>query len=157
MGQVGLEWQVVEFGTFNGDFTGDMLMQDVKTGQFEVYDISNNQIAFAAGMGQVGTQWVPSGPSNLAGVTTAQITQAMAAFAPAGGAVPMSQQIDQPTLQASTATSCFKTSAPGNQRPGSLTSGTIIPPRPRLAANGFNRRRVRWPGASPALPSCIRP
>ena len=74
-----------------------------QTGQFEVYDINNNQITSAAGMGQVGTQWVPSGPSNLAGVTTAQITQAMAAFAPAGGTVPISQQIDQPSVQASTA------------------------------------------------------
>jgi hypothetical protein len=115
MGQVGLEWQVIEFGTFAGDFTADMLMRNSNTGQFEVYDISNNRITSAVGMGQVGTQWVPSGPSNLAGVATAQITQAMAAFAPAGGAVPMSQQIDQPTLQASTASLL---ATPGNQRPG---------------------------------------
>jgi hypothetical protein len=39
----------------------------------------------------------------------------MAAFAPAGGAVPMSQQIDQPTLQVSTASLL---ATPGNQRPG---------------------------------------
>ena len=115
MGQVGLEWKVVEFGTFNGDFTGDMLMQNVNTGAFEVYDISNNQITSAAGMGQVGTQWVPSGPSNLAGVTTAQITQAMAAFAPAGGTAPISQQIDQPTPQAGNA-NLF--AALANQKPG---------------------------------------
>ena len=115
MGQVGLEWQVVEFGTFNGDFTADMLMQNVNTGQFEVYDINNNQITYAAGMGQVGTQWVPSGPSNLAGVTTAQITQAMAAFAPTSGTAPINQQIEQLTPEAS-ATNLL--AATDNQRPG---------------------------------------
>ncbi len=115
MGQVGLEWQVIEFGTFNGDFTADMLMQNVNTGKFEVYDINNNQITSATGMGQVGTQWIPSGPSNLAGVTTAQITQAMAAFAPADGVPPVGQQIDLPAVQASGASLFAASSSP---RPG---------------------------------------
>ena len=57
MGQVGLEWQVSGFGDFSGRAgeTGDMLMRNSNTGQFEVYDISNNQITFA------GPAWAKSG------------------------------------------------------------------------------------------------
>ena len=43
-GQVGLDWQVAGFGDFNGDGTTDMMLRNVTTGTFELYDIQNNQV-----------------------------------------------------------------------------------------------------------------
>ena len=75
MGQVGLEWQIAGFGDFSGNANEtDMLMRNSNSGAFEIYDISNNQITLASGMGQVGMEWSVAGN---------QLTQAMAAFAPA--------------------------------------------------------------------------
>jgi len=69
MGQVGAPWVVSGFGDFSGHAgeTGDMLMRNASTGQFEVYDISNNQINFAAGMGQVGLEWQVAGFGDFSG------------------------------------------------------------------------------------------
>ena len=69
MGQVGLEWTVSGFGDFSGRAgeTGDMLIRNSNTGQFEVYDISNNQITFASGMGQVGLEWTVAGFGDFSG------------------------------------------------------------------------------------------
>jgi hypothetical protein len=62
MGQVGLEWSVAGFGDFSGNANEtDMLMRNTNTGVFELYDISNNQIANAAPMGQVGLEWQVAG------------------------------------------------------------------------------------------------
>ena len=44
-----------------------MLMRNGATGQFEVYDIANNQITFAAGMGQVGLEWTVAGFGDFSG------------------------------------------------------------------------------------------
>ena len=75
MGQVGLEWQIAGFGDLSGNANEtDMLMRNSNTGAFELFDISNNQITLASGMGQVGLEWSIAGN---------QLTQAMAAFAPA--------------------------------------------------------------------------
>ena len=38
-----------------------MLTRDSNNGVFEVYDIRNNQIAFAAPIGQVGLEWSIAG------------------------------------------------------------------------------------------------
>ena len=69
MGQVGLEWQVSGFGDFSSRAgeTGDMLMRNSNTGQFEVYDISNNQITSAGPMGQVGLEWQVAGFGDFSG------------------------------------------------------------------------------------------
>ena len=89
MGQVGMEWQVVGFGPINGAGTNDMLMRNTNTGAFEIYDIANNSITGAAGMGQVGLEWSVAGiavdPPTSAGAASAQLSQSMASFAPAGG------------------------------------------------------------------------
>ncbi len=117
MGQVGLEWQVAGFGDFSGNANEtDMLMRNSNTGTFELYDISNNTITSAASMGQVGLEW---GVSGFAGITngappstqlsgiaadpagsapssaTAQLTQAMASFAPSGSAPAASSPLGQ--------------------------------------------------------------
>ena len=44
-----------------------MLMQNTNTGAFEVYDIRNNQIVSAGGMGQVGLQWTVAGFADYSG------------------------------------------------------------------------------------------
>ena len=44
-----------------------MLMRNSNTGQFEVYDISNNQITFAGPMGQVGLEWTMAGFGDFSG------------------------------------------------------------------------------------------
>src|SRR6202007_95099 len=69
MGQVGLAWSVAGFGDFSGHAgeTGDMLMRNTTTGAFEVYDITDNQITFATGMGQVGLEWTVSGFGDFSG------------------------------------------------------------------------------------------
>ena len=55
-----------------GDFSTranetDMLMRDSNNGNFEVYDISNNTITFAAPMGQVGMEWTIAGFGDFSG------------------------------------------------------------------------------------------
>ena len=69
MGQVGVEWQIAGFGDFSGRAgeTGDMLMRNGNTGAFEVYDISNNRITAASGMGQVGLEWQVVGFGDFSG------------------------------------------------------------------------------------------
>jgi hypothetical protein len=42
-------------------------MRNTNTGAFEVYDISNNTIASAASMGQVGTEWQVAGFGDFSG------------------------------------------------------------------------------------------
>ena len=99
----------------------DMLMRNSNTGAFELYDISNNAITLATGMGQVGMEWSISGVSSspagappstqLGGLAvdpagaapssaTAQLTQAMASFAPSGAMPGMTSPIDQTTSAA---------------------------------------------------------
>ncbi len=69
MGQVGLEWKVAGFGDFSGRAgeTGDLLMRNSNTGAFELYDISNNTITNATGMGQVGLEWQIAGFGDFSG------------------------------------------------------------------------------------------
>jgi hypothetical protein len=105
MGQVGLEWSVVGFGDFSGNANeSDMLMRNTHTGQFEVYDITNNQLTSAAGMGQVGLEWqnagIASNPTGGFAAADAQLAQAMASFAPSGGALEMGSPDTQTIAQA---------------------------------------------------------
>src|SRR4029077_19788326 len=69
---VGLDWQVAGFGNFSGnpDET-DMIMRNVNTGAFEVYDIANNALTSAFSMGAVGLDWHVAGfgPMNGAGTS----------------------------------------------------------------------------------------
>ena len=103
MGQVGLEWQVAGFGSINSAGAADMLMRNGNTGAFELYDISNNQITSAAPMGQIGLEWsvtgIASDPPGDSGPASAQLTQAMASSAPAGGAPSPSLSFEQAAMQ----------------------------------------------------------
>jgi hypothetical protein len=112
MGQVGLEWTIAGFGDFSDNPNEtDMLMRNSMTGVFELYDISNNTIGLTTPMGQVGLEWsivgvtggAPAGspgteistPAIEPASSLTQLTQAMAAFAPGGGALAESSPLDQ--------------------------------------------------------------
>jgi hypothetical protein len=117
IGQVGMEWQVVGFGPINSAGAADMVMRNSSTGAFEIYDIANNQITNAAPMGQVGLEWSVSGiAADPPPVPPAQLVQAMASYAPAGGAL-------------DTASPPELSSAPLNPAgvPGVLNPGTAHP------------------------------
>jgi hypothetical protein len=63
------------------------------TGAFEVYDISHNTVTSASLTGQVGPEW------QVAGIAPAmsQLTQAMAAFGAANGAIDTNTMLGQGT------------------------------------------------------------
>ena len=117
IGAVGLEWTISGFGDFSGNANEtDMLMQDSQNGKFEIFDITGNAVTSATPMGQVGSEWSISGivggasagsqgtalsglsvepASAPASASLTQLTQAMAAFAPADGALAASSPLDQ--------------------------------------------------------------
>ena len=61
LGTVGLNFQVAGFGDFNADGTTDMMLRNVNTGQFELYDIVNNRITSASNVGTVGLAFQVAG------------------------------------------------------------------------------------------------
>ena len=93
LGQVGLEWQFAGIAPIHAPGASDLVLRNVNTGAFEVYDIANNQITGAASLGQVGLEWqlggfaaAPAAASTGSLGSTAQLVQAMAAFGTGGGA-----------------------------------------------------------------------
>jgi hypothetical protein len=69
IGQLGgLEWTAAGFGDFSsGPGETDVLMRDGYTGQFEIYDITNNGITSAAAMGKIGLEWTVAGFGDFSG------------------------------------------------------------------------------------------
>ena len=73
-----------------------LVLRNTKTGQFEVYDIANNQITAASSLGQVGLDWqlggfaanAPTASSASMGDSSqvGRLVQAMASFGAASGA-----------------------------------------------------------------------
>jgi hypothetical protein len=94
-GTVGLDWQVAGFGPMHAGGTSDMVLRNVNTGAFLAYDISNNQITAAAGMGQVVLDWQLGGfAADLSTASmgdSSQLVQAMASFG--GGAAEISNTV----------------------------------------------------------------
>ena len=72
----------------------DLVLRNVNTGQFEVYDIANNQLTGAAPLGAVGRDPQlggfaadpPTGSMTSSGGSTSQLVQAMAGFGSGSGA-----------------------------------------------------------------------
>jgi hypothetical protein len=70
------------------------VLRNVNTGQFEVYNIVNNQLVSAAGLGQVGLDWQLGGFAAISpapamassDTSTSQLVQAMAGFDGGSGA-----------------------------------------------------------------------
>ena len=94
LGSVGLDWQFAGIGPIKGPGASDLVLRNVDTGAFEVYDITNNQITGAALLGAVGLDWqlggfAASSPTGVMGSTdgsTSQLVQAMAGFGGSGAA-----------------------------------------------------------------------
>jgi len=66
IGKVGLNWQFSGIGNFSGTpGASDMILRDTGTGDFDVYNIRNNQITGSAAIGKVGLEWQFSGVGNF--------------------------------------------------------------------------------------------
>src|SRR4029077_12670630 len=84
----GLDWQVAGVGPLNGPGTADLVLRNVNTGAFEAYDVSNNMITAATGLGAVGLDFQvgaiaadpPTAASMGSSSQVAQLVQAMAGF-----------------------------------------------------------------------------
>jgi hypothetical protein len=92
----------------------DLVLRNINTGAFEVYDIAGNQLIGAASLGQVGLDWQLGGfaadaqTGSMGGSgSTSQLVQAMAAFGggPADGlnTLPVPSETSQQTLLTSPA------------------------------------------------------
>jgi hypothetical protein len=89
----------------NGAGSSDMVLRNVNTGAFEVYDIANNQITGATLLGTVGLEWQLGGfAADPPTGSTSQLVQAMASFGGGGSvadtsnAVPLGSDISQQSL-----------------------------------------------------------
>jgi hypothetical protein len=88
-----LEWQFAGIAPVHGPGASDLVLRNVNTGAFEVYDIANNQLTGAAPLGAVGLDWQlggfaadpPTGSMGSSG-STSQLVQAMAGFGGSGAA-----------------------------------------------------------------------
>ncbi len=100
LGNIALAWSVVAFGDFSGNAgEADMLMRNTNTGEFELYDITNNTITNKIDLGNVGPEWAAIGVADppapgQSSASTSQLTQAMAAFAPASSALATAAPLD---------------------------------------------------------------
>jgi hypothetical protein len=104
-----LDWQYAGIAPVHAPGASDLVLRNVNTGAFEVYDIAGNQLIGAASMGQVGLDWQhggfaadpPTGSMGGSG-STAQLVQAMAGFggAPADGlnTLPVAAETSPQTL-----------------------------------------------------------
>ena len=89
---MGLDWQFAGITPANGAGTSDLVLRNVNSGAFEVYDIANNQLTGAAPLGAVGTDWQlggfavdpPTGSMGSSDGSTSQLVQAMAGFGGSG-------------------------------------------------------------------------
>ena len=111
LGTVGLNWQFVGIASVHAPGASDLVLRNVNTGQFYVYDIAGNQLTGAAPLGSVGLDWSLGGfasgsPTGAMGGSTSQLVQAMAGFGGGGGgadtsnAVPLGADASQQQLLA---------------------------------------------------------
>ena len=92
IGTVGLDWQFAGIAPVHAAGASDLVLRNVNTGQFEVYDIAGNTLLGAASLGTVGLDWQlggfaadpPSSPGAFADVSNDQLVQAMAGFGGGG-------------------------------------------------------------------------
>jgi hypothetical protein len=90
IGTVGLDWQFAGIAPIHAAGASDLVLRNVNTGAFEVYDIAGNTLVGAASLGTVGLDWQLGGlavdpPTN--DVSIGQLLQAMAGLGDASGAV----------------------------------------------------------------------
>jgi hypothetical protein len=93
LGTVGLDWVFAGVAPISAPGASDLLLRNVNSGEFEVYNIANNQIVGVASLGAVGREWFvggfaanpPVGSMGNSG-STSQLVQAMAGFGGGSGA-----------------------------------------------------------------------
>jgi hypothetical protein len=61
IGTIGLDWQFAGIAPIHAAGASDLVLRNVNTGTFEVYDIANNQLMGAGSLGQVGPDWQVGG------------------------------------------------------------------------------------------------
>jgi hypothetical protein len=109
-----MDWQFAGIAPVSGAGRSDLVLRNVNSGAFEVYDIANNQITGAAALGSVGLGWQLGGfAANAPTASTgsmdgssqaAQLVQAMAGFGGGSGAAdglhtaPLGSETSQPQL-----------------------------------------------------------
>ena len=81
-------------GGFFGSDTTDLLLRNSRTGAFEVYDVSNNNITNAASLGAVGLNWQVMGFGNFS--SRGENDMIRATRAPAGSRSTISRTIKSP-------------------------------------------------------------
>jgi hypothetical protein len=88
-----LDWQFAGIAPIHAAGASDLVLRNVNSGAFEVYDIAGNTLVGAASLGTVGLDWQLGGfavdpPSGSTGNSSqaAQLTQAMAGFIGGSGA-----------------------------------------------------------------------
>src|SRR5205823_10392264 len=98
-------WQFSGIAPVHAAGASDLVLRNINSGQFEVYDIANNQLTGAAPLGTVGTDWQlggfaassPTGSMGSSDGSTSQLVQAMAGFgggaADASNTVPLGPEI----------------------------------------------------------------
>jgi hypothetical protein len=94
---VGLDWQFAGIAPIHAPGASDLVLRNVNTGAFEVYDIAGNQLTGDASLGAVGLDWQlggfaadpPTGSMSGSGGqsdSASQLVQAMAGFGGGGAA-----------------------------------------------------------------------
>src|SRR5262249_26052796 len=99
-------WHFAGIAPVHAAGASDLVLRNVNTGAFEVYDIANNQLTGAAPLGAVGLDWQlgglavdpPSGPMSSSDGSTSQLVQAMAGFG-GGGATSATAPLSADTSQ----------------------------------------------------------
>ena len=87
-----MDWQFAGIAPVHAAGASDLVLRNVNTGAFEVYDIAGNQLTGAASLGQVGLDWQlggfaadpPSASMGNSDGSTSQLVQAMAGFGGGG-------------------------------------------------------------------------
>jgi hypothetical protein len=98
LGDVGKDWEyagVAPIRAGAGNVASDLVLRNVNTGAFQVYNVANNQLVGSASLGQVGLDWqlggfAAAGTSSQPAATvgsTAQLVQAMAGFGGSGAGI----------------------------------------------------------------------
>ena len=87
-----MEWQFAGVAPVHAAGASDLVLRNVNSGAFEVYDLATSQLTGAASLGSVGLDWQVGGfaadPSTASmgssDASTSQLVQAMAGFGGGG-------------------------------------------------------------------------
>ena len=94
IGTVGLDWQFAGIAPVHAPGASDLVLRNVNSGAFEVYDIASNTLVGAASLGAVGLDWQLGGFAvdpltasvGSSDNSTSQLVQAIAGFDGSSGA-----------------------------------------------------------------------